>query len=849
MLPDDVLIETTCDGGVPGTCDPAELRRAVRVKICDESTPPVPIDVNVVRCGGAVDIISAVDAPSTQVVISGSTQPIPVCIQGEKDFAEVYKCDANTGNTILIRTVLDHDTNTYVTTYYDLVVGADWAGSPATDLTECTSNALESDQVIGCDGGVQVVQWIVKDNGEPTGVVYYTDISGAIVTPVAWTPGECPVAEVTRTVDVIDDCAGATTTETVADRIQEVIINGSIKPIDVRIKESCVVESRVDVEYLKLCDDTGATSVPFIRRVERTYSVSGALISEVLTDTEIDLVTAYVVVGTVVFCQPENPIDFEQRCVQDSTLPVAVKGIELRERLANGTYAVVGYVEQDGITSWSPVLPVSDCTDVQGTTPVELCVVEPQTIALDISTSSVAGNVVTIVPDTTGSTQTIVKTVIDWGSGVVSYNIPLSNDYSSFADGSYVIQVQVTDALGASLIQAVAVDVLAGVPTLGTFAAAKVNNYEVVVQKVFRSYDSTGLPVYTVDVDGTPFVPAVGQLVKPCDDCECSSKPCESFCFSSEASGTADIVDCTTIVGANVVTEGLDANLIAAGEVATGGGGTITTYHTMLNNPSLNMVGNTNGGAIVGGINVNVGTAITGAQFTYTLNIVSDSDPGDPADMVVTVWDNVAGTSVTATSIVTALPYSGSDPQGTGLNYPIYAYPNPIVNPYTIVWTGDLPVGDYTVVFLGQNQGITDELNVSIAHNITEGGTPVTTKAQLVALDQCTIDALTPEPVVDPILELGGAIIVNAAALSVIAPANTRSFSVKPLIIDSTATALTVTPLYDISFDNGTTWLVNIDGGDTNGEGNRYRTSITNVVIRPSLIVPNQRVYIKWDVA
>ena len=165
------------------------------------------------------------------------------------------------------------------------------------------------------------------------------------------------------------------------------------------------------------------------------------------------------------------------------------------------------------------------------------------------------------------------------------------------------------------------------------------------------------------------------------------------------------------------------------------------------------------------------------------------------------------------------------------------------------MWTGDLPVGDYTVVFLNQNQGITDNVTVSIAHNIVPGGTLVTTKAQVVALDQCTIDALTPEPVVDPILLLGGAIIVNTAALAVIAPANTRSFSVKPLIIDSNATALTVTPLYDISFDNGTTWLVNIDGGDTNGEGNRYRTSITNVRIRPSLIVPNQRVYIKWDEA
>lgn len=397
-------------------------------------TSPVLESFDIVDCNNTISTVQ-----SSGVVIEGVTAPIPVCIQGEKDFAEVYKCDANTGNTILIRTVLDHDTNTYVTTYYDLVVGADWAGSPATDLTECTSNALESDQVIGCDGGVQVVQWIVKDNGEPTGVVYYTDISGAIVTPVAWTPGECPVAEVTRTVDVIDDCAGATTTETVADRIQEVIINGSEKPIDVRIKESCVTESRVDVEYFKFCDD-GNTNANFIRRVERTYSVAGALLSETIVDTETDLTTPYVVVGNAVVCQPENPVDFEQRCVQDSSL-TPIKGIELRERLADGTYAVVGYVESDGVTAWTPVAPVTDCVDTFARTSCASSAPASVTIQGNINFTDVGGG---LNPGMTDAAP-FLTTPADANAldGVsTQLNIPLTTiDALNFQDGEQYLYI------------------------------------------------------------------------------------------------------------------------------------------------------------------------------------------------------------------------------------------------------------------------------------------------------------------------------------------------------------------------------------------------------------------------
>lgn len=489
-------------GGCAGTPSSPNLRymfAAVMQKDTDGcfslKTSPVLESFDIVDCNNTISTVQ-----SSGVVIEGVTAPIPVCIQGEKDFEQVYKCDLVTGNTILIRTVLNHDTNLFVTTYYDLVLGVDWVGNPA-DLTECTSNTLESDKVKLCDDNGEFYRWFVKDNGEPTGVSYDTDLSGA------------------------------------------------------------------------------------------------------------------------------------------------------------------------------------------------------------------------------------------------------------------------------------------------------------------------------------PYVP-VGAVV--------------------ECSDSGDIVECTTTTGGNAVTEATDTNLNGIASVIVGGGGS-TIFHTMLGNPGLNYVGDGTTGAMIGGINVSVAAPIIGAQFTITLDSPLDDDPLENSDLVPVVWSNTYSTSVTATSITTPLIYSGTDVQGSGLNMPIYGYPDPISGPYTIVWTGDLPVGDYTVAFINQNQSAADNVIVSITHNIVEGGTTVTTKAQLTALDQCTIDALTPTPVVDPILVPGGAIIINTAAMSVIAPANTRSFSVKPLITDTAGTPLTVTPLYDISFDNGTTWLLNIDGGDTNGEGNRYQIDVSQVQIRPSSIVPNQRVYIKWD--
>ena len=213
--------------------------------------------------------------------------------------------------------------------------------------------------------------------------------------------------------------------------------------------------------------------------------------------------------------------------------------------------------------------------------------------------------------------------------------------------------------------------------------------------------------------------------------------------FLPDTCYVADLVEC--VVGsANLVTEALDVNLGAIKEVVSPGS-TLTTFHTLLGN-NLDIQGDGLTYHMGAGINANIsGSTYIGAQFTYTFNLIGEDDPGDPADFGITVWDNVAGTSVTATSITSTATYAG-DAQGSGLNVPFYAWGAP--GTYTIVWTGDLPVGDYTIGYMNQNFSPADHVELQVTHNLVDSMT--TSKAQLVALDQCTINALTPAPVVAP---------------------------------------------------------------------------------------------------
>lgn len=60
----------------------------------------------------------------------------------------------------------------------------------------CSDRDLESDPIDYCADGVAYVKWVVKDNGEPTGTVFWTDSSDAIVpAPVDAIKGKCEVCE------------------------------------------------------------------------------------------------------------------------------------------------------------------------------------------------------------------------------------------------------------------------------------------------------------------------------------------------------------------------------------------------------------------------------------------------------------------------------------------------------------------------------------------------------------------------------------------------------------------------------------------------------------------------------
>ena len=121
---------------------------------------------------------------NTRLAACGSATTTP-------EFDVFTLCNPVDGS-VVVASVTYSITGVPTTTYY-LPTGALYVGPTPVN---CAGGQLESDpQEICVNGNTSLIQWVVKDNGQPTGAVYYTDLSGTVVgAPGAgtFTFGACP---------------------------------------------------------------------------------------------------------------------------------------------------------------------------------------------------------------------------------------------------------------------------------------------------------------------------------------------------------------------------------------------------------------------------------------------------------------------------------------------------------------------------------------------------------------------------------------------------------------------------------------------------------------------------------
>lgn len=123
------------------------------------------------------------------------------------EFDHSLLCDPTT-SAIVIATVSYSPTGVPTTTFYNLD-GTPYVGLPP---IRCSGVVLESDPIEGCASNVTYFQWVVKDNGQPTGTVYYTDTTGALVpAPLGFTIGACNQAPFTDSICLCDNNGGVLT--------------------------------------------------------------------------------------------------------------------------------------------------------------------------------------------------------------------------------------------------------------------------------------------------------------------------------------------------------------------------------------------------------------------------------------------------------------------------------------------------------------------------------------------------------------------------------------------------------------------------------------------------------------
>lgn len=109
----------------------------------------------------------------------------------EEEILQKYDWEFSCSDEGLKRVRLD--TNTGEQVVYNL----DGSANTTATLEPCSSS-VESDPVKICSLGVEYILWVVKEDGVPTGEVYFTDKGGQVVPPIPvndYTVGNCNVSD------------------------------------------------------------------------------------------------------------------------------------------------------------------------------------------------------------------------------------------------------------------------------------------------------------------------------------------------------------------------------------------------------------------------------------------------------------------------------------------------------------------------------------------------------------------------------------------------------------------------------------------------------------------------------
>lgn len=159
--------------------------------------PPEPLTLEGVDCAGEPVEVSGMPGELVQVVQApGTAFAVKIC-EDDRDFELACGEDPATGHQI--QTAYRATPSGPVVLWrVDTTTGLEWTGDPST-LEGCGGTKLESDPVEMCDNGVEFIRWVVKKNGEPTGVTYDTDLAMqpyTVTDEAAVTKGKCVPAVV-----------------------------------------------------------------------------------------------------------------------------------------------------------------------------------------------------------------------------------------------------------------------------------------------------------------------------------------------------------------------------------------------------------------------------------------------------------------------------------------------------------------------------------------------------------------------------------------------------------------------------------------------------------------------------